>query len=108
MILHTAIAGSPRLGSLAGTIEEIRRYQQGVDYVGPTPECWHGMTRSAAQMKRITRNVCEKSAHRHGPSRPSEKLDADSLHLAAAIESRCNRFLTNDTRPGDPEIPIEC
>lgn len=32
----------------------------------------------------------------------------DSLHLAAAIESGCDRFLTNDTRlSGFTDIPVE-
>jgi predicted nucleic acid-binding protein len=32
----------------------------------------------------------------------------DSLHLAAAVESGCDRFLTNDTRLSRfPEIPVE-
>lgn len=33
---------------------------------------------------------------------------ADSLHLAAAVESGCDHFLTNDTRlSGFPDIPLE-
>lgn len=32
----------------------------------------------------------------------------DSVQLAAAVESRCGRFLTNDTRlSGFPDIPVE-
>jgi predicted nucleic acid-binding protein len=33
---------------------------------------------------------------------------ADALHLAAAVESGCDRFLTNDTRLSRfPDIPVE-
>ncbi|MHB1422731.1 MAG: type II toxin-antitoxin system VapC family toxin [Gemmataceae bacterium] len=33
---------------------------------------------------------------------------ADSLHLAAAVESGCDRFLTNDSRlSAFPDIPVE-
>ena len=33
---------------------------------------------------------------------------ADSLHLAAAVEAGCDRFLTNDTRlSGFIDIPVE-
>ncbi len=33
---------------------------------------------------------------------------ADALHLAAAVEAGCGRFLTNDTRPSTfPDIPVE-
>jgi predicted nucleic acid-binding protein len=33
---------------------------------------------------------------------------ADALHLAAAVEARCDRFLTNDTRlSAFPDIPVE-
>jgi predicted nucleic acid-binding protein len=33
---------------------------------------------------------------------------ADSLHLAAAVEARCDRFLTNDTRLSSfPDIVVE-
>ena len=33
---------------------------------------------------------------------------ADSLHLAAAVEAGCDRFLTNDTRlSGFTDIPVE-
>lgn len=33
---------------------------------------------------------------------------ADSLHLAAAVEAGCDRFLTNDTRlSAFPDIPVE-
>jgi predicted nucleic acid-binding protein len=33
---------------------------------------------------------------------------ADSLHLAAAVESSCDRFLTNDARlSAFPDIPVE-
>jgi predicted nucleic acid-binding protein len=33
---------------------------------------------------------------------------ADSLHLAAAVEAGCNRFLTNDARLSSfPDIPVE-
>jgi len=33
---------------------------------------------------------------------------ADSLHLAAAAEAKCGRFLTNDTRLSSfPDIPVE-
>jgi len=33
---------------------------------------------------------------------------ADSLHLAAAVESGCDRFLTNDSRLSSfPDIPVE-
>ena len=36
--LHPMPAGSPSKGGLAGTIDEIRRYQQGAGYQGRTPE----------------------------------------------------------------------
>jgi len=33
---------------------------------------------------------------------------ADSLHLAAAVEGRCDRFLTNDGRlSAFPDVPVE-
>jgi predicted nucleic acid-binding protein len=33
---------------------------------------------------------------------------ADSLHLAAAVEARCDRFLTNDVRlSAFPDLPVE-
>jgi predicted nucleic acid-binding protein len=33
---------------------------------------------------------------------------ADSLHLAAAVEGGCDRFLTNDARLSRfPDIPVE-
>jgi predicted nucleic acid-binding protein len=33
---------------------------------------------------------------------------ADALHLAAAVESACDRFLTNDTRLSRfPDVPVE-
>jgi predicted nucleic acid-binding protein len=32
---------------------------------------------------------------------------ADSLHLAAAIESGCDRFLTNDNQLAGPDVVIE-
>ena len=33
---------------------------------------------------------------------------ADSLHLAAAVEAGCDRFLTNDARLSSfPDIPVE-
>ena len=36
--LQPVLAGSPSKGGLAATIDEIRRYQQGVGYQGRTPE----------------------------------------------------------------------
>lgn len=36
--LQPVLAGSPSKGGLADTIDEIRRYQQGVGYQGRTPE----------------------------------------------------------------------
>jgi predicted nucleic acid-binding protein len=43
----------------------------------------------------------------HIRARYNYKL-ADALHLAAAVESGCNRFLTNDHRlSAFPDIPVE-
>jgi predicted nucleic acid-binding protein len=53
----------------------------------------------------VTRGVCERAAairaqHRFRP--------LDALHLAAAVENACSRFVTNDLRlHGFPDIPIE-
>jgi predicted nucleic acid-binding protein len=53
----------------------------------------------------ITASVCDRAAGiraKHG-FKP-----LDSLHLAAAVEHGCNRFLTNDGRLSSfPDIPIE-
>ena len=42
------------------------------------------------------------------PAQPKRYALADALHLAAAIESRCEAFLTNDNQlAGFPDIAVE-
>jgi predicted nucleic acid-binding protein len=57
------------------------------------------------QVQALILAVCERAATiraKHG-FKP-----LDSLHLAAAVEHGCARFLTNDTRlSGFPDIPVE-
>jgi predicted nucleic acid-binding protein len=53
----------------------------------------------------ITAAVCERAA-RIRATQGFKPLD--SLHLAAAVEHGCTRFLTNDTRLSSfPDVPIE-
>jgi predicted nucleic acid-binding protein len=55
--------------------------------------------------------VCDRAARIRGVhSYPGGRRYSvqDSLHLAAAVESGCGRFLTNDHRlAGFPDIPVE-
>lgn len=61
--------------------------------------------RSAAQVVDLTTAVCDRATEIRAFHRFKTP---DALHLAAAIEAGCNRFLTNDHRlSGFSDIPIE-
>jgi predicted nucleic acid-binding protein len=57
----------------------------------------HFFSNTAVQMLAVTPAICERAAEIRVASNLKIKLP-DALHLAAAIEHGCDRFLTNDVQ----------